>query len=177
MLEVICGGMFAGKSELLIHRLKRASYAKKNIVAFKPAIDDRYSVTDIASHSGQTFKSIAVKDSSDAIKYLKNSQISFDVVGFDEAQFFDEDIVKLVDELSNIKEVYVAGLDLDSAGKPFGSMPHLLAIADKVTKVSAVCMKCGSDATRSQRLVSSSEQVMVGASGTYEARCRKCWKP
>lgn len=174
MLEVICGGMFAGKSELLIHRLKRASYAKKNIIAFKPAIDNRYSVTQIASHSGQTYKSIAVKLATDITDHLTND---IDVIGIDEAQFFDDYIIDLVEILSSKVDIYVAGLDLDSAGKPFGSMPHLLAIADKVTKVSAVCMKCGADATRSQRLVNSKEQVMVGASGTYEARCRKCWTP
>ena len=174
MLEVICGGMFAGKSELLIHRLKRASYAKKNIIAFKPAIDNRYSVTEIASHSGQTYKSIAVKSATDITDYITND---IDVIGIDEAQFFDNYIIDLVEILSSKVDIYVAGLDLDSAGKPFGSMPYLLAIADKVTKVSAVCMKCGADATRSQRLVNSKEQVMVGASGTYEARCRKCWTP
>ena len=174
MVEVICGGMYAGKSELLIHRLKRASYAKKNIIAFKPAIDDRYSAQDIASHSGYTFKSIAVKNASDISNYITND---VDVIGIDEAQFFDDYIIELVETLASKVDIYVAGLDLDSAGKPFGSMPHLLAIADKVTKVSAVCMKCGADATRSQRLVNNSEQVMVGASGTYEARCRKCWSP
>ena len=176
MLEVICGGMFAGKSELLIHRLKRASYAKKKIVAFKPAIDNRYSVSEIASHSGQTFKSIAVTSVQEIAMYLLEHDEP-EVIGFDEAQFFGEGFDELVNTLSAIKEVYVAGLDLDSAGKPFGSMPHLLAMADKVTKVSAVCMKCGADATRSQRLVNNTEQVMVGANGTYEARCRKCWKP
>lgn len=177
MLEVICGGMFAGKSELLIHRLKRASYANKRVIAFKPAIDNRYSVTEITSHSGQKFKSIAVENVDSIITYLINSEEPAEVIGFDEAQFFDEQIVKLIENLSSMKDVYVAGLDLDSAGKPFGSMPHLLAIADKVTKVSAVCMKCGADATRSQRLVENKEQVMVGANGTYEARCRKCWTP
>lgn len=176
MLEVICGGMFAGKSELLIHRLKRASYAKKKIVAFKPSIDNRYSVSEIASHSGQTFKSIAVRNVQEIVMYLLEHNEA-EVIGFDEAQFFGEGFGELVDRLSAVKEVYVAGLDLDSVGNPFGSMPHLLALADKVTKVSAVCMKCGADATRSQRLVSNSEQVMVGANGTYEARCRKCWKP
>ena len=174
MLEVICGGMFAGKSELLIHRLKRASYANKNIVAFKPAIDNRYSVEKIASHSGHTFDSIPVKNVLDITNYITNDT---QVIGIDEAQFFDDSIIQIVELLSKNVDVYVAGLDLDSAGKPFGSMPHLLAIADKVTKVSAVCMKCGADATRSQRLVSNSEQVMVGANGTYEARCRKCWTP
>jgi thymidine kinase len=177
MLEVICGGMFAGKSELLIHRLKRASYAKKNIVAFKPAIDNRYSVTEIASHSGHTYNSISI-DPLSPISILKHLPANVEVIGIDEAQFFYSTIVQVVESFAakNV-DIYVAGLDLDSAGKPFGSMPHLLAIADKVTKVSAVCMKCGADATRSQRLVENKEQVMVGANGTYEARCRKCWTP
>jgi len=172
MLEVICGGMFAGKSELLIQRLNRAGYAKKNIVAFKPAIDNRYSEQEIASHSGHKYKSIAVKWASDIPDYITND---IDVIGIDEAQFFDDYIIELVETLSSKIDIYVAGLDLDSAGKPFGSMPHLLAIADKVTKVSAVCMKCGADATRSQRLVNNTEQVLVGAKDSYEARCRKCW--
>jgi thymidine kinase len=177
MLEVICGGMFAGKSELLIHRLKRASYAKKNIVAFKPAIDNRYSVTEIASHSGNTYRSISI-DPLHPISMLRNIPANVEVIGIDEAQFFSSTIIQVVENFSakNV-DIYIAGLDLDSAGKPFGSMPHLLAIADKVTKVSAVCMKCGADATRSQRLVENKEQVMVGANGTYEARCRKCWTP
>ncbi len=177
MLEVICGGMYAGKSELLIHRLKRASYAKKSIIAFKPAIDNRYSAEDIASHSGVTFTSIPVKDTRDIIKHTVANYQAYDVIGIDEAQFLDDGIVEVVEMLSKNHDVYVAGLDLDSAGRPFGSMPHLLAIADKVTKVSAVCMVCGADATRSQRLVDNSQQVMVGANGTYEARCRKCWSP
>ena len=172
MIEVICGGMFAGKSELLIQRLNRAGYAKKKIVAFKPAIDNRYSEQEIASHSGHTYKSIAVKYASDIPDYITND---IDVIGIDEAQFFDDYIVELLETLSSKTDIYIAGLDLDSVGKPFGSMPHLLAIADKVTKVSAVCMKCGADATRSQRLVSSNEQILVGAKDSYEARCRNCW--
>lgn len=178
MLEVICGGMFAGKSELLIHRLKRASYAKKNIVAFKPAIDNRYSITEIASHSGHKYNSICI-DPSSPVSFLKYLPNDVEVIGIDEAQFFSSTIVDVIENLLTTRnvDIYVAGLDLDSAGKPFGSMPHLLAIADKVTKVSAVCMKCGADATRSQRLVENKEQVMVGANGTYEARCRKCWTP
>ena len=174
MFEVICGGMFAGKSELLIQRLNRAGYAKKRIVAFKPAIDNRYSEEDIASHSGHKYKSIAVNKSNEILYWTKN----VDVVGIDEAQFFDSDVVEVVEFLTrNNVDVYVAGLDLDSAGKPFGSMPYLLALADKVTKVSAVCMKCGADATRSQRLVDTKDQILVGAKGSYEARCRNCWTP
>ena len=175
MLEVICGGMFAGKSELLIHRLKRASYANKKIVAFKPAIDNRYSVEDIVTHSGHSFKSIPIKYASDM---LRNIADGVTVVGIDEAQFFDSGVVAVVEMLvTRGVDVYVAGLDLDSYGKPFGSLPYLLALADKVSKVSAVCMKCGADATRSQRIVSGKGQVLIGGNDAYEARCRKCWSP
>ena len=174
MIEVICGGMFAGKSEILIHRLKRAAYAKKKIVAFKPAIDSRYSVSDISSHSGQTFNSIAVLNASDILKYVKDEE----VVGIDEVQFFDNYIIDVVEILQKRKvDVYIAGLDLDSMGRPFGSIPHLLSVAEKVTKISAVCMECGADATRSQRLVKTDEQVLVGATDSYEARCFNCWFP
>lgn len=174
MIEVICGGMFAGKSEILIHRLKRAAYAKKKIVAFKPAIDSRYSVSDISSHSGQTFNSIAVLNASDILKYVKDEE----VVGIDEVQFFDSYIIDVVEILQKRKvDIYIAGLDLDSMGRPFGSMPYLLSIAEKVTKISAVCMGCGADATRSQRLVKTDEQVLVGATDSYEARCFNCWFP
>lgn len=174
MIEVICGGMFAGKSEILIHRLKRAAYAKKKIIAFKPAIDSRYSVSDISSHSGQTFNSIAVLNASDILKYVKDEE----VVGIDEVQFFDNYIIDVVEILQKRKvDVYIAGLDLDSMGRPFGSIPHLLSVAEKVTKISAVCMECGADATRSQRLVKTDEQVLVGATDSYEARCFNCWFP
>lgn len=175
MFEVICGGMFAGKSELLIHRLKRASYAKKNIVAFKPAIDNRYSIVDIVAHSGHSYKSIPVAHASEIMKHITDS---IQVVGIDESQFFDSGIVAVVEILiARGIDVFVAGLDLDSYGKPFGSMPYLLSLADKVTKVSAVCMKCGTDATRSQRIVKSKGQVLIGGDDAYEARCRKCWTP
>ena len=178
MLEVICGGMFAGKSELLIHRLNRASYAKKRIVAFKPAIDNRYSEQEIVSHSGLKYKCISVTNPNEIFDYVISHSV--DVVGIDEAQFFSDDIVKVVNYIINgwhSVDVYVAGLDLDSKGNPFGSMPYLLALADKVTKVSAVCVCCGADATRSHRIVESTEQVLVGAADSYEARCIKHWIP
>ena len=174
MVEVICGGMFAGKSELLIHRLKRATYAKKSIVAFKPAIDNRYSEIEIVSHSGHKYKSIVIKNSNEMLDYIEDAEI----IGIDEAQFFDSNIVNIVETLQRKGiDIYIAGLDLDSAGKPFGSMPHLLSIADKVTKVSAVCVQCGEDATRSQKLISSDRLVEIGATETYEARCIGCWTP
>ena len=175
MFEVICGGMYAGKSELLIHRLKRAAYAKKNISAFKPAIDNRYAEEEIASHSGHKYTSLAIHSPKEILKqFRKDTQ----VVGIDEAQFFDSSIVEVVEFLlTKDVDLFIAGLDLDSKGNPFGSMPQMLCLADRVTKVSAVCMRCGADATRSQRLVESDNQVLVGANGTYEARCRKCWTP
>lgn len=176
MIEVICGGMFAGKSELLIHRLNRASYAKKKVVAFKPTVDDRYSKLDIESHSGQKYKCIPIKDALEVKRYLQANRA--DVIGIDEAQFFSSNIYEVINELATWPDrfdFYIAGLDLDSSGNPFGSIPNLLAIADKVTKVSAVCVRCGQDATRSQRLVASNEQILVGASDRYEARCIRCW--
>jgi len=174
MVEVICGGMFAGKSEMLIHRLKRAAYAKKKIMAFKPAIDNRYSISDIASHSGHTISCISVANAGDILKYIKDEQ----VVGIDEAQFFDSYIIDVVSILQRKSiDIYIAGLDLDSMGRPFGSMPYLLSVAEKVTKISAVCMSCGTDATRSQRLIKTDEQVLVGAADSYEARCFDCWYP
>jgi thymidine kinase len=175
MLEVICGGMFAGKSELLIHRLKRASYAKKNIIAYKPKIDNRYSNVDIVSHSGHSYRSISVQYASEIMQHIPDD---IQVIGIDEAQFFDSGIIAVVEILSGRGiDIYVAGLDLDSCGTPFGNMPHLLSLADKVTKVTAVCMKCGADATRSQRIVKSKGQVLIGGNDAYEARCRKCWSP
>lgn len=177
MLEVICGGMFAGKSELLIHRLNRASYAKKRIVAFKPAIDNRYSEQDIVSHSGLKYKCVCITDPYDIYRFLESNTV--DVIGVDEAQFFSKDIESVIQDLNswNTFDIYVAGLDLDSKGVPFGSMPYLLALADKVTKVSAVCTWCGGDATRSQRTVDTNEQILVGAVDSYEARCTKHWSP
>jgi thymidine kinase len=177
MIEVICGGMFAGKSELLIHRLKRASYAKKNIVAFKPAIDNRYSEEDIASHSGLKYKCVSITNPKEIYDYLTCNLI--DVIGIDEAQFLSNEIEQVIKDIIhwNPYEIYIAGLDLDSSGNPFGSMPYLLSIADRVTKVSAVCVCCGKDATRSHRIAASDEQILVGAADSYEARCINCWSP
>lgn len=177
MLEVICGGMFAGKSELLIHRLNRASYSKKKIVAFKPAIDNRYSEEEIASHSGLKYKCVCITNPYEIYDFLGKNKA--DVIGLDEAQFFSKDIETVIQDLNswNTFDIYVAGLDLDSKGNPFGSMPYLLALADKVTKVAAVCTICGNDATRSHRTAESTEQVLVGAVDSYEARCKAHWSP
>lgn len=173
-VEVIAGGMFGGKSEELVRRLRRAEIARQRVVCVKPAIDVRYHATDVASHAGSKFKAIPVRDSSEILAHVTGAE----VVGIDEAQFFDGGIVAVVRELAtNGVRVVVAGLDLDFAGQPFGPMPALMAEAEDVTKVHAVCTVCGSDASRSQRVVASDSVVLVGAVEAYEARCRTHWSP
>lgn len=179
-LEVICGPMFSGKTEELIRRIRRVEYAKLSAVVFKPAIDVRYDHSQVVSHSAQKMGSIPVADSSEIRMFLR--QHRFHVVGLDEAQFFDDGVVDLCEELvlSNIR-VIVAGLSEDFLGRPFGPMPLLLSHADVVTKLWAVCMSCGRPASKSQRIsrdgtAMSEEQVLVGASHCYEARCRGCHK-
>lgn len=175
-LTVISGCMFSSKSESLIRTLKRAKYEKRKVVGIKPSVDTRYSDADIVSHSGFNFKAVSVAHPNDilGIPEVRDAQ----VVGIDEAQFFDESIIEVCRELvSQGKGVVVAGLDLDFRGHPFGSMPALLATADFVTKLHAACVVCGGVATRSQRVVDSQEQVVVGGSSAYEARCRKHWNP
>ena len=174
-IEVICGGMFAGKTEELIRRLHRATLAGKEVTAFKPALDSRYSAMNLATHSGALFPAVPVKRADDILDHVtKYKQV--DVVGIDEAQFFDMRLGDVVETLANRGlRIVLAGLDLDSAGEPFGPMPQLLALAEVVSKVKAVCMKCGVDATRSQRLRAAKGQILVGAQDSYEARCRGCW--
>ena len=175
-LTVISGCMFAEKSSKLIRILKRAQYEKKQVVAIKPSIDGRYSGTDIVSHSGFKFMAISVTHPNDILRVAGIQEAQ--VIGIDEAQFFDESIVGVCRELvSQGKGVVIAGLDLDFRGHPFGSMPTLLATADFVTKLHAACVVCGGIATRSQRIVNSQEQIVVGDSSAYEARCRKHWSP
>lgn len=177
-IEVICGGMFAGKTEELIRRVRIVHYAKQNAVAIKPSIDDRFHGMNLASHSGNQYTGLAVSKASDIIPLLQASPIAFDVVGIDEAQFFGEDLVDVCQTLANEgKRVIVAGLDTDYRGVPFGPIPYLMATAEFVTKVHAVCTVCGSMASRSQRIVDSQEQVVVGGASAYEARCRKHWHP
>lgn len=177
-IEVICGGMFAGKTEELIRRVRIVHYAKQNAVAIKPSIDDRFHGMNLASHSGNQYTGLAVSKASDIIPLLQASPIAFDVVGIDEAQFFGEDLVEVCQTLANEgKRVIVAGLDTDYRGVPFGPIPYLMATAEFVTKVHAVCTVCGSMASRSQRIVDSQEQVVVGGASAYEARCRKHWHP
>jgi len=174
-VEVIVGSMFSGKSEELIRRLNRARIARQKVQVFKPKIDARYSVEEIASHSGQKHLSRPVTTSEELMsQILPETQ----VVGIDEGQFFDSGLVAVVNELADRgKRVIVAGLDQDYTGKPFEPMPQLLSIAEFITKTHAICVKCGSTANYSQRTVESDERVEVGASDKYEARCRKCFVP
>lgn len=174
-VEVIVGSMFSGKSEELIRRLNRARIARQKVQVFKPSIDERYSVEQIASHSGQKHDSSPVMSAAELKRQvLPETQ----VVGIDEGQFFDAGIVDVVNELANSgKRVIIAGLDQDYTGKPFEPMPQLLCIAEYITKIHAICVKCGSTANYTQRTVESEERVEVGASDKYEARCRQCFIP
>ncbi len=170
-IEVIAGCMFSGKTEELIRRLRRAEIAKQKVVIFKPDIDLRYSEDKIVSHSEQTLPSKRVKTSQEIFENSDDAQ----VVGIDEAQFFDEKLIDIVNELANNgKRVIIAGLDQDYTGKPFSPMPELLAIAEYITKTLAICVVCGNPADKTQRKIASSERVLIGASDSYEARCRKC---
>lgn len=174
-IEVICGSMFSGKSEELIRRLRRAMIARQRVQIFKPVIDERYSQTEIVSHSEMRLPSVAVESSS---ALLTNLDHRTEVVGVDEAQFFDAGLVRVCEHMADQgKRVIVAGLDKDYRGEPFEPMPSLMAIAEDVTKTLAICMRCGSPANNTQRLVQSEERVVVGAQGLYEARCRRCFEP
>lgn len=171
-IEVICGCMFSGKTEELIRRLNRAIIAKQKVEIFKPVIDTRYHDTKIVSHNENAIRSTPVNFAADIILLAGDS----DVVGIDEAQFFDEGIVEVCNTLANQgKRVIVAGLDMDFEGKPFGPMPLLLAIAEFVTKVHAICAQTGELASFSYRLTSNDKQVMLGELGEYEARSRKAF--
>ena len=173
-LEVVAGCMFSGKSEELMSRLTRAAIAQQTVVAFKPSIDDRYAVEFIESHVGARFPAIPLAEASEALDKVDDAN----VVGFDEAQFFGNDLLDVVVTLvGQNKRVIVAGLDMDSSGKPFGMMPELMARAEMVTKTYAVCMVCGAAATKSQRMVADSSTVLVGGADSYEARCRRHWHP
>ena len=174
-IEVIVGSMFSGKSEELIRRLNRARIARQKVQVFKPAIDIRYSDEQIASHSGLKHLSHPV---SNTAEMMKNVHEDTQVVGIDEGQFFDMEIIDAVNRLARDgKRVIVAGLDQDYTGKPFEPMPQLLSVAEFITKTHAICVKCGATANYSQRTVESEALVEVGASDKYEARCRKCFVP
>lgn len=171
-IEVICGCMFSGKTEELIRRLNRALIAKQRVEIFKPSVDKRYHEQQIVSHNETAIRSTPVDFANDIILLAGNC----DVVGIDEAQFFDKDIVDVCNTLANNgKRVIVAGLDMDFEGKPFGPMPYLLAVAEFVTKVHAICVQTGELASFSYRLSSNDRQVMLGEKDTYEARSRRAF--
>jgi thymidine kinase len=177
-IEVITGPMFSGKSEELIRRLKRARIARQRVVCYKPDIDLRYHRTAIASHSSQTHEACTVTN----VEHLKAELFpqlqQIDVIGIDEAQFFDTSIIPITVELVHLgKRILIAGLDTTFNAEPFGPIPALMAISDEVTKLSAVCMVCGAPAIHTQRLGQSQELVVVGAAGLYEARCRTHFEP
>ena len=172
-VEVICGSMFSGKTEELIRRLRRAQFARQRVEIFKPSIDVRYSEQEVVSHEGNSITSTPV-DSSASILLMGQES---DVVGIDEAQFFDPHIVEVCNELASRGiRVIVAGLDLDFKGQPFGPMPDLCAIADEVTKVHAICVRCGALAYVSHRIVAGEKQVMLGEKQEYEPLCRECYR-
>lgn len=172
-IEVVCGSMFSGKTEELIRRLKRARIARQRVMIFKPAMDTRYSDVDVVSHDHNSIISTPVGSSQEILK----KGAGYDVIGIDEAQFLDKGIVDVCNRLAyNGVRVIVAGLDMDYLGNPFGPMPDLCAVADEVTKVHAICVKCGSLAYASHRLVRNSAQVMLGEKEEYEPLCRDCFK-
>jgi thymidine kinase len=174
-IEVITGSMFSGKSEELIRRLRRAQIARQKVQIFKPIIDDRFSPGHIISHSDMRIESENVKSSADLERLVADDT---EVVGIDEGQFFDAGLPATCNRLADLgKRVIVAGLDQDYLGRPFEPMPHLLAIAEYITKTLAICVVCGEPANHTQRLIASSDRVLVGATGTYEARCRRCFDP
>ncbi|WP_028991765.1 thymidine kinase [Thermoanaerobacter thermocopriae] len=177
-IEVIVGPMFSGKSEELIRRIKRAQIAKQKVQVFKPAIDDRYSIDKVVSHNGTNINAISVVKASEIIEHLEEDT---DVIAIDEIQFFDHLLVDVVREIADLgKRVICAGLDMDFRGEPFGPTPDVMAIAESVDKLTAICVKCGNPATRTQRLINGKPAryddsiILVGAYETYEARCRKC---
>jgi thymidine kinase len=174
-IEAICGPMFAGKSEELIRRIRRASIAHKRVQVFKPSIDTRYSAGEIVTHGDVRMRS---EDVSSAGEILARIDPGTEVIGIDEVNFFGQDLVEVADQLADSgRQVIVAGLDTDFLGRPFPPMPDLLAIAESITKVLAICMRCGAPAKHSQRLVESDELILVGAGEAYEARCRRCFQP
>jgi thymidine kinase len=174
-IEVICGSMFSGKSEELIRRLRRAQIARQRVQIFKPKVDSRFSEDHIVSHSEMKIKSQLVTQPREILDLLDGRT---QVIGIDEGQFFDMDLVYVCNKLADTgKRVIVAGLDQDYRGKPFDPMPQLLAIAEYITKTLAICVRCGAPANRTQRLVENTDRLLVGATDAYEARCRLCFEP
>lgn len=171
-IEVICGSMFSGKTEELIRRLKRAKIARQRVEIYKPAIDTRYSDEEVVSHDANSVESTPV-DSAQSILLLASEA---QVVGIDEAQFFDEALIDVVSELADMgKRIIIAGLDMDYQGIPFGPMPALMAIAEDVTKVHAICLHCGNPAQVSHRIVKNGNRVLLGEKDEYEPLCRNCY--
>lgn len=169
-IEVVCGSMFSGKTEELIRRINRALIARQKVEIFKPSIDTRYHIEDVVSHNSASVRSRPVTYARDILEIVGNC----DIVAIDEAQFFDAEIVEVCNELANRgKRVIIAGLDMDSEGNPFGPMPALMAVAEYVTKVQAICVVCGELANYSFRKVATPGQVLLGETDSYEARCRK----
>jgi thymidine kinase len=174
-IEVITGSMFSGKSEELIRRVRRAEIARQAVQVFKPRLDNRFAEDYVVSHSDIRF---AAENVGSARELLSAVRAETEVVAIDEGQFFDAELPMICNSLANAgKRVIVAGLDQDYLGKPFEPMPQLLAIAEYITKTLAICMVCGNPANHTQRLVASSDRVLIGAQGTYEARCRHCFDP
>lgn len=174
-IEVIVGCMFSGKTEELIRQVRRAEIAKQKTLVFKPGIDSRYSSTHVASHNKSLLSSVVIESAQDIFAQVEKST---DVIGIDEAQFFGDDIVDVATSLADAgKRVIVAGLDTDWKGRPFGPIPELLAVAEVVRKQYAICMVCGEPATRTQRLIAAREDILVGSTEAYEARCRVHFDP
>jgi len=174
-IEAICGPMFSGKSEELMRRLRRAMIARKRVQVFKPVIDTRYSEDEIVSHTEMRMKSEPIGKVSDILNQL---DWRTQVVGIDEANFLGQELVEVATQLADSgKQVIVAGLDTDYMGRPFPPMPDLLTLAESITKTLAICVRCGNPAKHTQRLVESSDLIVVGAAGLYEARCRRCFEP
>jgi len=176
-IEIICGSMFSGKSEELIRRVRRVQIARKKVEIFKPMVDNRYHIQYIYSHNGSKVEANCVENSRDILKIVKQD---IDVIAIDEAQFFDEEVITVCQYLADSgKRIIVAGLDQDFRGEPFGPMPKLLAIAEYIDKLHAICMVCGKPATRTQRLVDgkpadyNDPTILIGAKESYEARCRQ----
>ncbi len=173
-IEVITGSMFSGKTEELIRRLRRAQIARQSVAIFKPQLDDRYNENEIVSHNQQRIPSTPVTSSKEILQHADEA----DVIGIDEAQFFEPDIVDVVKELAGRgKRVLVAGLDKDYRGEPFGAMPELMAEAEYITKTLAICIQCGEPANFTQRLTEDERQILIGEKNIYEARCRRCFSP
>lgn len=179
-IEVIAGSMYAGKTEELLRRIKRIEYAKKDVVVFKPIIDDRYSKDEVVSHNNRRVKSVNINEAKEIYQYFENHPLPY-AIAIDEVQFMDKEIVNVCEHYADLGvRVIVAGLDKDFRGEPFGVMPELLARAEFVDKLNAICQVCGAPATRTQRLINGVPAhyddpiIMVGAKEQYEARCRHC---